>query len=89
MNSQTEFVNVNKINRFKREGVPRKEIPYPTSKHAVSEKGKRVKNVARQRQSRRENQFVPIPRIKEEWPYEGHSDFLAGLRRECRLGRGW
>ena len=99
MNMQTEFcIKANEINRFKRDGVPRKDIPYPKYKHAVSEHWKRAKNVVIHRQSKTKNQFenhfdmeydYEIPE-EEEWPYEGgKSIVLSDLRMTCRLGDGW
>jgi hypothetical protein len=83
------------INRFKKtRGVPCKELrSKPQNKYADSEQWKRSKNVAIQRQSRRENVFdfkdSAIPKRKEEWPYEGISDYMEGLRKKHLLGAGW
>jgi hypothetical protein len=87
-------IKFNEVNRFKKtRGFSRKEIARPERKYADVERWKRVKNVAIQRQSRFNHEFdsenAMIPRRTEEWPYEGISDYMEGLRKKNPLGAGW
>lgn len=90
------------INRFKKtRGFSRKEI-YGFSrkvdrtkrpcKYGEMEFWKRAKNVELHRLSRSKNAFDASETImlyKEEWPYDGMSPFLDGLRQTGPLGAGW
>jgi hypothetical protein len=87
-------VQIVQINRFKKSGLPNKDInrQRPPDKYAEMKFWKRAKNVQMQRQSRSKNAFdasVTILQRKEEWPYDGMSLFLDGLRDKTKLGAGW
>lgn len=93
-------VKFSEINRFKKtRGFSRKEIYQPDrtgkrrpGKYAEMEFWKRAKNVELQRLSRSKNTFDASETIlqrKEEWPYDGMSLYLDGLRQKNPLGAGW
>jgi len=95
-------VKFSDINRFKKtRGFSRKEIygldrtkdrTKRPGKYAEMEYWKRAKNVQLQRLSRTKNAFDASETIllqKEEWPYDGRSPFLDGLRQTGPLGAGW
>lgn len=88
------IVQLVQCNRFKKSGLPNKDIKRQRrpNKYAEMEFWKRAKNVQLQRQSRSKNTFdasVTILQLKEEWPYDGMSIFLDGLREKTKLGAGW
>jgi len=87
-------IKMSEINRFKKtRGFSRKEIygldrtkdrTKRPGKYAEIEYWKRVKNVQLHRLSRSKNAFdasETILQYKEEWPYDGMSPFLDGLRQ--------
>lgn len=90
-------VKFSEINRFKKtRGFSRKEIYQPDRtkrrKYAEMEFWKRAKNVELHRLSRSKNAFdasETVMQRKEEWPYEGMSLYLDGLRQKNPLGAGW
>ena len=95
-------VKFSDINRFKKtRGFSRKEIygldrtkdrTKRPGKYAEMEYWKRAKNVELHRLSRTKNAFDASETIlhhKEEWPYDGMSPFLDGLREKTKLRAGW